>query len=225
MNSSASVALLPDVWWDKEKWRMATSSIHASSKPYGISSLLLVVLSRNWIHRPFCLKELRLFRERWSEEDDFTVGHRIVVVRLNEVPVEDCPELLTKQVGYKFYKFNGPAELGKERLFFDRGEICDELYSQRAGELGGHLWRRAWRIVQRFPIRSSRTPQPRRGPRQGELGRETAGRFTWRSPRSICCKPIASSPRNSLIKDLRLFPAMIRTSRLMLQLRGSSTNG
>jgi hypothetical protein len=144
----------PDIWWDDavEDGDLFNPKIQAAIEG---SSLFLVVLSRNWLHRPYCLKELELFRQVWSREPEFDVEHRVIVVRLNLIDESTCPALLTGQVGYRFYKFSGPEVAGDEILFFDRGEIRQPAYMTAAKELGRFLWMRASRLGKREPRASA----------------------------------------------------------------------
>jgi len=149
----------PQIWWDDavEDGELFNPKIQAAIEQ---SSLFLVVLSRNWLHRPYCLKELELFRQIWYRETEFHVEHRVVVVRLNLVDESKCPSLVTGQVGYRFYKFSGPEAPGEEILFFDRGEIQEPAYMKAAKELGKFLWTRASQLGRRGPP----TPPPSRPP-------------------------------------------------------------
>ena len=49
------------------------------------SALFMVVLSRNWLDRPWCQRELASFRRRWSGEDDDAVKRRIIVAAKHAV--------------------------------------------------------------------------------------------------------------------------------------------
>ena len=72
------------------------------------SSILLVVLSKNWISRPYCVRELESFAERWKA--DGGLRERIVVAAKREVDPDRRPSLLQGQVGIKFYALDEPEE-------------------------------------------------------------------------------------------------------------------
>lgn len=65
------------------------------------ADLLLVVLSKNWLQRRWCLKELDLFRERWSSDGE--AKQHIIVVNKHEVNRDELPPLLQGQNGVRFY--------------------------------------------------------------------------------------------------------------------------
>jgi len=150
----------PTLWLDRSNVEDGDQFDPIIREAIEASSLFVVVLSRNWLHRPYCLEELQLFRERWAHEDDFTFIHRITVVRMNEVDEEQCPKWVTGQVGYKFYKFVGRRGPGNECLFFDRGKVEDGQYYQKARDLGAHLWTRSMHIVRRDEILPPPPPPP-----------------------------------------------------------------
>jgi hypothetical protein len=111
------------------------------------SSLLLIVLSRNWPHRLYCRRELEFFRQRWQADGD-NIRHRIIVARKHYVEESEHPKLfdtttglIPRQTGFDFFKFDGRKEPGKERLYFDpQKRPQDSDYVQKASELGRHLW-------------------------------------------------------------------------------------
>jgi hypothetical protein len=105
------------------------------------SSLLLVVLSRNWLTRPWCLRELDYFAQRWSKESDRTKRRRIVVAAKHHIDRGKLPPLLQGQAGYEFFALD--EDRGLEQDFYGRGKILDSRYSDRIKELGNYLWRRA----------------------------------------------------------------------------------
>ena len=150
----------PELWLDLPNVDDADQFDPTIQQAIDNSSLFVVVLSRNWLHRPYCRKELQAFRQRWAHEDDFTFTHRIIVVSLNDVDEAQCPDWLKGQVGYRFYKFVGRRDPGSEYLFYDRGKVKDDLYYERAKKLGGILWRRSNHIERRNPSDEGEQPSP-----------------------------------------------------------------
>ena len=123
------------------------------------SELLLVILSRNWPTRPYCLRELELFLERCKAQG-WQARERIVVVRKQMVADGECPELhqvTGKTEGYNFFRFNGPKrEAGYELPLYWRGQVRHELYHHRCSELSGYLWRTAKRLGGGDPLPPAR---------------------------------------------------------------------
>jgi len=130
------------------------------------SSFLVVMLSRNWLVRPWCRRELESFARRWAADGD-GVRKRIVVVARHYIKLEDRPHLLQGQTGYAFFDFEGPAEPGKEIEFFDRGAIRDPRYKDLVRDLASNLWR----LAQRLPPARPTQPAPSSTSSGAESGR------------------------------------------------------
>ncbi len=78
--------------------------------------------SRNWPDRPYCRRELELFRQRWAGDDEFkNVRHRIVIARRHHVDEDDIPEFIRGQNGYEFFRYDGPKKIEHELPYFDNG--------------------------------------------------------------------------------------------------------
>jgi hypothetical protein len=114
------------------------------------SELLLVVLSPNWMRRPNCKKELDLFKERWRQDGEEGVRHRIIVACKRFVERGRRPSLLQGQQGYDFFAFDGPDETGQQIDFFAHGTIRSKRYHDRIEELAGILYRRAQKLDKVF---------------------------------------------------------------------------
>jgi hypothetical protein len=106
------------------------------------SSLLLVVLSRNWLASAWCKMEFDSFITRWRVEGELGVKHRIIVVGKHYVPYDQRPSLLQGQEGFSFYARSDPGNLTPEVSLFARGAIQDTRYEQRIEELARYLVRR-----------------------------------------------------------------------------------
>jgi TIR domain len=120
------------------------------------ASLLLVVLSRNWVRREWCRRELDEFVRRFSKEEERSLRERIVVVRKNAVPVAEQPKWLQGQEGYSFF-WRDP-ESDQELDFFVHGKIKDQRYVDRSRELARYLWHRAQQTVPPPPDPPPATP-------------------------------------------------------------------
>jgi hypothetical protein len=100
------------------------------------SDFLLVVLSPNWLSRPFCRKELDLFAERWKREGIERVKRRIFLVNKGPVAPDDRPSLLQGRVGHSFHS-RDPDE--PEYAFFVLGRVADDRYYECLDKLVGDL--------------------------------------------------------------------------------------
>jgi hypothetical protein len=122
------------------------------------SSIFAAVLSRNWVDRAWCRRELELFRKCWSGETDAQVKRRIVVVGRQPVPEADIPPLLLGQEGFRFYTTeSGEPEQWDE--YFVRGRIRDPRYEERVSELARFLWSSAVKLGS-----TQGSPQPQEKP-------------------------------------------------------------
>ncbi len=105
------------------------------------SQIFLAVLSNNWIHRDWCLKELALFEQQWRQLGEHGVKSRVVVVGKNHIDDDARPLLLQGQDSYRFYE-KDDEKAGQYREFFKRGKQ-DAAFYDRVEELARDLWSKA----------------------------------------------------------------------------------
>jgi hypothetical protein len=104
------------------------------------ASVLLVVLSPNWMASNWCKRELDTFAKYHGPD---RIRERIVVVGKRHVDQDKWPSLLQGQTGFKFYVRNeDPEEIVGDLEFFDRGEAQDVRYWDRLRDLAAYLVRR-----------------------------------------------------------------------------------
>jgi hypothetical protein len=135
----------PTLWRDKRAIEPSDQFDPLIEREVAASAALLVILSNNWIHRPYCVRELEMFAARWRHEGDAGIKRRIVVVGKKHLDPAKRPPLLQGQEGYKFYRLEDADELdpvGREEEFFGRGKLPDE-YHDAVEALAKDLWRRA----------------------------------------------------------------------------------
>ena len=156
----------PKIWRDTKRIENADQFEPRIEQAISDSSILLVVLSKNWISRPYCVRELESFAERWKA--DGGLRERIVVAAKREVDPDRRPSLLQGQVGIKFYALDEHEEDigGLEQEFYAGGRIRDPRYEDRIEELAGILWRKANRNRERTSTNIEQPlPTPRPEPR------------------------------------------------------------
>jgi hypothetical protein len=134
----------PKLWRDKRGIEPADQFAELIAKAIEESQLLVVMLSRNWLARAWCRRELELFRAVWSTEEEARC--RIVVAARNQVAPHQIPVLLQGQEGYRFFDLDPEGEAGQEHEFFARGQTRDPRYEKRVKELAVYLWRAAKRL-------------------------------------------------------------------------------
>jgi hypothetical protein len=115
------------------------------------SSIMLVVMSPNWLASPYCQAEVARFAKRWLGEGAEAVKTRIKVVRKRPNGRNLWPPWLQGQVGLAFFADEQSDENGLEDGFFWRGKVRDETYHKRVRELAGVLSREAARGGKQIP--------------------------------------------------------------------------
>ncbi|MGD0023146.1 MAG: toll/interleukin-1 receptor domain-containing protein [Xanthobacteraceae bacterium] len=91
------------------------------------SSLLLIVLSPNWMASAYCQQELEYFKECRRRANE-PIEERIILVEKNPVQKESRPSGIEHQVGFKFYQ-KSESQVRSELEFFDRGKPLDNFWS------------------------------------------------------------------------------------------------
>jgi len=88
------------------------------------SDVLLVVLTPNWVSRPYCQKELAYFARKYHTSDD-AKQHIVIAAKVDMDPDRDRPELLRGQNAFCYYDEdrNHPGQM---RVFFKNGTIVDQ---------------------------------------------------------------------------------------------------
>ena len=112
------------------------------------AQILLVVMSNNWLSRPYCRSELDEFTELRRAAGVENVGERIVVVGKGHVDRLRRPPLLQTQEGYLFYARDDQNDVADVKPFFKRGEACDDRFYDRLDDLASFLQRRVDRIAE-----------------------------------------------------------------------------
>jgi len=108
----------PVLWRDKDgKVRPSDQFDDIIEKGINESGVFLVILSDNWLDRPYCQKELDWFARRWGSD----AKRHIIVAAKHDLKPEDRPALLQGQAAYKFYD----EEAAGKPEFFMRGKLYE----------------------------------------------------------------------------------------------------
>ena len=111
------------------------------------SAILIVVMSPNWLKRPYCLKELDAFVRLRKMNGVDRVEERIIVVGKQYVARENRPEPLRVQEGFSFFDRDAENDVSAEKRFFDGGKICDPRFLKIRDALAELLGKRVQRVV------------------------------------------------------------------------------
>lgn len=136
----------PQLWRDKRRVSDGDPFDAEIQDALRHSSILLVVLSNNWLASDYCRLELKLFAERWHHEGELALRRRIIIIGKRHVDRDILPSLLQNQVGFLFYTASNSDDFGLSHEFFSRGKVRDERYYAKLQEAAGHLLRVAGRI-------------------------------------------------------------------------------
>lgn len=136
----------PTIWRDQSQIERSEQFDSKIENAIASSSLLLVVLSKNWMARPYCRQELECFAECWRAESEQGIRGRIVVVGKRHVDPDERPSLLQGQEGFLFYALENQGSIAQEHEFFKWGKFQDPRYIDRVEELAVNLWHKAERM-------------------------------------------------------------------------------
>ena len=131
----------PTIWRDQSQIEHGEQFDPKIASAIEASSLLLVVLSKNWMARPYCLQELKAFTERWRSEGETGIRSRVVVVGKRHIDPDKRPSLLQGQEGFLFYSLEKLGDIEQEHEFW--GKYQDPRYFDRVAELAAYLWHKA----------------------------------------------------------------------------------
>jgi hypothetical protein len=145
----------PRVWRDLVGIEKADQFEERIETEVAKSSVLLVVLSHNWMSRQFCRRELECFARRWRAEGELGTRRRVIVVGKRHVDTEHRPSLLQGQEGFAFYALDDPDKFGSVHEFFGPEGPRDARYWKRIDELADYLVRFAGFEGARAPVPAS----------------------------------------------------------------------
>jgi hypothetical protein len=130
----------PNIWRDTKRIADGAQFTPEIEEALKGASLLLVVLSPNWMHSAWCNRELETFAKYHGGDG---LRDRIVVVGKRYVDPNERPAPLQGQTGFAFYVRNDdPEEIVTDIEFFDRGEPRDDRYWDKLKALAAYLLRR-----------------------------------------------------------------------------------
>ena len=130
------------------------------------AQILLVVMSNNWMQRPYCRKELEAFAELRKKSGVANVGERMIVVGKGHVDRLKRPFELQGQEGFLFYARDETNGVSDVAPFFNRGKANSQFYDRR-DQLTTFLQQRVDRIAAGAAVAPTPPPDRPIGPRNG----------------------------------------------------------
>jgi hypothetical protein len=106
------------------------------------AQILVVVMSNNWLARPYCREELDSFIELQRANGISNVAERMIVVGKGHVDRRKRPSLLQTQEGFLLYARDDQNDVSDVSPFFNRGQVVDPRFFDRCDDLAGFLQQR-----------------------------------------------------------------------------------
>jgi TIR domain len=122
------------------------------------ADLLVVVMSPNWMQRPYCRKELEAFADLCKNSGVANVQERMVVVGKGHVDRLKRPFDLQGQEGFLFYARDESNGVSDVTPFFNRGKVVNQFYDRR-DRLAVFLQKRVDRIAEGGATGTALSPQ------------------------------------------------------------------
>jgi hypothetical protein len=130
----------PTIWRDTKRVADGDQFTPEIEEALKDASILLVVLSPNWMASKWCSRELETFARYHGPEG---LQERIIVVSKRYVDPDKRPPLLQGQNGFAFYVRNADVgEIATDLEYFDRGKARDDRYWDKLKDLAAFLLRR-----------------------------------------------------------------------------------
>ncbi len=124
------------------------------------AQILVVVMSNNWLDRPYCRRELDEFVELRRAAGVDNVAERMVVVGKGHVDRLKRPPLLQTQEGFLFYARDDQNDVAEVKPFFTSGDASDDRFYDRRDDLATFLQRRVDRIAEGAGTGTTSDPVP-----------------------------------------------------------------
>jgi TIR domain len=112
------------------------------------AKILVVVMSNNWLERPYCRKELDAFVELTRAAGIDNVAERTIVVGKGHVDRLKRPPILQTQEGFLFYARDDQNDVADVKPFFNRGDVSDPRFYDRRDDLAVFLQKRVEHIAE-----------------------------------------------------------------------------
>ena len=147
------------VWRDRRRISQGDQFADIIDDGLSQAELLVVVMSPNWMQRPYCRKEFETFLSLRKAAGVTNPATRMLVVGKGYVDRIARPPELQGQEGFLFYSRDDENDVGAITPFFNRGKCNDRFYAE-LDDLAGGLHTRVTQILSGAPTPPQAIQQP-----------------------------------------------------------------
>ena len=147
-----------NVWRDRRRISQGDQFADIIDDGLSHAELFVVVMSPNWMQRPYCRKEFETFLSLRKAAGVLNPTARMLVVGKGYVDRSARPPELQGQEGFLFYSRDDENDVSAITPFFNRGKCNDRFYAE-LDDLAGGLQKRVTQILSGAPA-SQTIPQP-----------------------------------------------------------------
>src|SRR5580698_2721022 len=135
-----------NVWRDRRRISQGDQFADIIDDGLKRAELLVVVMSPNWMQRPYCRKELETFLSMRKAAGVANPATRMLVIGKGYVDRSARPPELQGQEGFLFYSRDDGNDVSAITPFFNRGKCNDRFYTE-LDDLAGGLQKRVTQIL------------------------------------------------------------------------------
>jgi TIR domain len=139
-----------NVWRDRNRIDQGDQFADIIDEGLKRAELLVVVMSPNWMQRPYCRKEFETFLSLRKAAGVTNPAARMLVVGKGYVDRSGRPPELQGQEGFLFYSRDDENDVSAVTPFFSRGKCNDRFYAE-LDDLAGGLQKRVTQILSGAP--------------------------------------------------------------------------
>ncbi len=145
------------VWRDRRRIDQADQFRDFIDDGLKAAEFLIVVMSSNWLQRPYCRKEFDTFLNLRKAAGVANPASRMLLVGKGYVDWKARPQEVQGQNGYLFYSRDDQDDVNAVTPYFNRGKCSDPFFTE-VDELACDLQKRASRLAVGDP--ASPAPRP-----------------------------------------------------------------
>jgi TIR domain len=139
-----------NVWRDRRRIGQGDQFADIIDDGLERAELFVVVMSPNWMQRPYCRKEFETFLSLRKAAGVTNPAGRMLVVGKGYVDRSARPPELQGQEGFLFYSRDDENDVSAITPFFNRGKCNDRFYAE-LDDLAGGLQKRVTQIISGAP--------------------------------------------------------------------------